>query len=70
MTIRCSSKQGARQVAEGVQSHSVAAARHQRRQSYKAASTSEHPHGLSDHDFDALFTADKPIIFAFQATRG
>ena len=26
---------------------------------------SEHPHGLSDHDFDALFTADKPIIFAF-----
>jgi xylulose-5-phosphate/fructose-6-phosphate phosphoketolase len=27
--------------------------------------SSEHPHGLSDHDFDALFTADKPIIFAF-----
>ncbi len=26
---------------------------------------SEHPHGLNDHDFDALFTADKPIIFAF-----
>ncbi|HEY2599860.1 MAG TPA: phosphoketolase family protein, partial [Candidatus Dormibacteraeota bacterium] len=26
---------------------------------------SEHPHGLSDHDFDALFTTDKPIIFAF-----
>lgn len=26
---------------------------------------SEHPHGLSDKDFDALFTADKPIIFAF-----
>ena len=26
---------------------------------------SEHPHGLSDRDFDALFTADKPIIFAF-----
>jgi xylulose-5-phosphate/fructose-6-phosphate phosphoketolase len=25
----------------------------------------EHPHGLSDHDFDALFTKDKPIIFAF-----
>ena len=25
----------------------------------------EHPHGLSDADFDALFTADKPIIFAF-----
>jgi xylulose-5-phosphate/fructose-6-phosphate phosphoketolase len=26
---------------------------------------SEHPHGLSDNDFDGLFTADKPIIFAF-----
>jgi len=26
---------------------------------------SEHPHGLGDKDFDALFTTDKPIIFAF-----
>jgi xylulose-5-phosphate/fructose-6-phosphate phosphoketolase len=26
---------------------------------------SEHPHGLSDQDFDALFTRDKPIVFAF-----
>lgn len=25
----------------------------------------EHPHGLSDKDFDALFTTDKPIIFAY-----
>jgi xylulose-5-phosphate/fructose-6-phosphate phosphoketolase len=25
----------------------------------------EHPHGLSDRDFDSLFTKDKPIIFAF-----
>ncbi|WP_425954984.1 phosphoketolase family protein [Xylanimonas sp. McL0601] len=25
----------------------------------------EHPHGLSDKEFDALFTADKPIIFAY-----
>ena len=25
----------------------------------------EHPHGLSNSDFDALFTDDKPIIFAF-----
>ncbi|MEE8303796.1 MAG: phosphoketolase family protein [Candidatus Tectomicrobia bacterium] len=25
----------------------------------------EHPHGLTDHDFDALFTTDKPIIFAY-----
>ncbi len=28
---------------------------------------SEHPHGLSDSDFDSLFTLDKPIIFAFHA---
>lgn len=26
---------------------------------------SEHPHGLSDEDFDTFFTKDKPIIFAF-----
>ena len=26
---------------------------------------SEHPHGLPDREFDALFTTDKPIIFAF-----
>jgi xylulose-5-phosphate/fructose-6-phosphate phosphoketolase len=26
---------------------------------------SEHPHGFSDGDFDALFTRDKPIIFAY-----
>lgn len=26
---------------------------------------SEHPHGLSDREFDAIFTVDKPIIFAF-----
>jgi xylulose-5-phosphate/fructose-6-phosphate phosphoketolase len=26
---------------------------------------SEHPHGLADHEFDALFTTDKPVIFAF-----
>jgi xylulose-5-phosphate/fructose-6-phosphate phosphoketolase len=28
---------------------------------------SEHPHGLSDSDFDALFTRDRPVIFAFHA---
>jgi xylulose-5-phosphate/fructose-6-phosphate phosphoketolase len=27
----------------------------------------EHPHGLSDFEFDALFTRDKPVIFAFHA---
>jgi xylulose-5-phosphate/fructose-6-phosphate phosphoketolase len=26
---------------------------------------SEHPHGLSDADFDGLFTTDRPVIFAF-----
>jgi xylulose-5-phosphate/fructose-6-phosphate phosphoketolase len=31
----------------------------------KLQPTSEHPHGLSDADFDVLFTKDKPIIFAF-----
>jgi len=25
----------------------------------------EHPHGLTDKDFDSLFTTDKPVIFAF-----
>ncbi len=28
---------------------------------------SEHPHGLSDMDFDELFTRDKPVIFAYHA---
>ena len=27
----------------------------------------EHPHGLSDYDFDALFTKSKPVVFAFHA---
>ncbi|HEY3872624.1 MAG TPA: phosphoketolase family protein [Actinocrinis sp.] len=26
---------------------------------------SEHPHGLSDREFDALFTTDKPVVFAY-----
>jgi xylulose-5-phosphate/fructose-6-phosphate phosphoketolase len=26
---------------------------------------SEHPHGLSDRDFDEMFTTDRPVIFAF-----
>jgi xylulose-5-phosphate/fructose-6-phosphate phosphoketolase len=26
---------------------------------------SEHPHGLPDAEFDALFTADRPVVFAF-----
>jgi len=31
----------------------------------KLQPASEHPHGLSDFDFDALFTKDKPVIFAY-----
>jgi xylulose-5-phosphate/fructose-6-phosphate phosphoketolase len=31
----------------------------------KLQSASEHPHGLPEHDYDALFTTDKPVIFAF-----
>jgi xylulose-5-phosphate/fructose-6-phosphate phosphoketolase len=27
--------------------------------------STEHPHGLSDYEFDSMFTADKPIIFAY-----
>ena len=26
---------------------------------------SEHPHGMSDRDFDTLFTADRPVVFAY-----
>src|SRR5437870_8263447 len=25
----------------------------------------EHPHGLSDREFDSIFTIDKPVIFAY-----
>ena len=32
---------------------------------YKLVPSSEHPHGLSDRDFDSLFTKDKPVIFNF-----
>jgi xylulose-5-phosphate/fructose-6-phosphate phosphoketolase len=31
----------------------------------KLQPSKEHPHGLSDDDFDALFTKDKPVLFAF-----
>lgn len=32
---------------------------------YKMTPQAEHPHGLSDRDFDDLFTTDKPVIFCF-----
>lgn len=31
----------------------------------KLQTPSEHPHGMSNRDFDILFTTDKPVIFAF-----
>lgn len=34
---------------------------------FRLMPASEHPHGLSDRDFDSLFTTDKPIIFNFHA---
>jgi xylulose-5-phosphate/fructose-6-phosphate phosphoketolase len=32
---------------------------------FRMTPASEHPHGLSDRDFDSVFTDDKPIIFNF-----
>jgi xylulose-5-phosphate/fructose-6-phosphate phosphoketolase len=32
---------------------------------YRLVPSTEHPHGLSDRDFDSLFTKNKPIIFNF-----
>lgn len=32
---------------------------------FRLSSETEHPHGLSDRDFDSLFTVDKPVIFNF-----
>jgi len=32
---------------------------------FKLQPSTEHPHGLSDQDFDSLFTVDKPVIFNF-----
>jgi xylulose-5-phosphate/fructose-6-phosphate phosphoketolase len=32
---------------------------------YKLTSPSQHPHGISDNDFDSLFTKNKPVLFNF-----
>jgi xylulose-5-phosphate/fructose-6-phosphate phosphoketolase len=32
---------------------------------FKLQPAQDHPHGLSDRDFDSLFTVDKPVIFNF-----
>jgi xylulose-5-phosphate/fructose-6-phosphate phosphoketolase len=34
---------------------------------FRMVPNTEHPHGLTDHEFDALFTTNKPIIFNFHA---
>lgn len=30
---------------------------------FKMQSDHKHPHGLSDNEYDAIFTKDKPVIF-------
>jgi xylulose-5-phosphate/fructose-6-phosphate phosphoketolase len=32
---------------------------------FRLQPSSEHPHGLSEYDFDGIFTSDRPIIFNF-----
>jgi xylulose-5-phosphate/fructose-6-phosphate phosphoketolase len=32
---------------------------------FRMQSTEEHPHGLSDRDFESLFSVDKPLIIIF-----
>ena len=32
---------------------------------FKIQTDRDHPHGLSDRDFDSLFTVDKPVVFNF-----
>src|SRR5690348_9654141 len=34
---------------------------------FKLAPNSEHPHGLTDREFEAIFTPDKPVVFNFHA---
>jgi xylulose-5-phosphate/fructose-6-phosphate phosphoketolase len=34
---------------------------------FRLMPATEHPHGLSDRDFDSLFTIDKPVIFNFHS---
>jgi xylulose-5-phosphate/fructose-6-phosphate phosphoketolase len=37
---------------------------------FRLQSHREHPHGLTDKDFDTLFTTDKPVVFAFHGYPG
>lgn len=34
---------------------------------FKLITHADHPHGLTDQEFDAIFTADKPVVFNFHA---
>jgi len=34
---------------------------------FKLLPSTEHPHGLTDREFEALFTPDKPVIFNFHS---
>jgi xylulose-5-phosphate/fructose-6-phosphate phosphoketolase len=34
---------------------------------FRLVPSTEHPHGFTDHEFDALFTTNKPVIFNFHA---
>jgi xylulose-5-phosphate/fructose-6-phosphate phosphoketolase len=34
---------------------------------FRLMPSTDHPHGLSDRDFDSLFTRDKPVIFNFHS---
>jgi xylulose-5-phosphate/fructose-6-phosphate phosphoketolase len=37
---------------------------------FKLMPSSEHPHGLTDRDFEAVFTADRPVVFTFHGYAG
>ncbi len=37
---------------------------------FRLQPNTDHPHGLTDRDFDTLFTTDKPVIFAFHGYPG
>jgi xylulose-5-phosphate/fructose-6-phosphate phosphoketolase len=37
---------------------------------FKLLPSSEHPHGLSDREFEAIFTPDKPVVFTFHGYPG
>ena len=37
---------------------------------FKLLPSTEHPHGLTDRDFEALFTPDRPVVFTFHGYPG